>query len=319
LAFAYPDRIARQRTGRPGKYLLRNGVGAALEPRSLAHEEYIVAAELEGEAAESRILLAAPLSLAEIEEHFAGAIEREESVEWDGVTRAVVARRRDRLGALVLREVALARPDAAKARVALLDAIRREGLGLRWSESAARLRERVGFLRHLDPSWPDLSDEALAGSLEQWLEPHLGEARRMADVERLDLHQLLLDLVGRNRRDDLDRLAPTHILVPSGSRIPVDYSTSDAPSLAVRLQEVFGMTETPRVGGGRVPLTVHLLSPASRPVQVTRDLAGFWRTTYFQVRKDLKGRYPRHYWPEDPLRAEATRRAKPRGGSGNRG
>jgi ATP-dependent helicase HrpB len=283
-------------------------------------EEYIVAAELEGKSGEGRILLAAPVSLGEIEEHFGDAVEQEESVEWDPEAHAVTARRRRRLGALVLRESGVSRPDADRVRAVLIAALRREGLGgLRWSEAATRLRERVGFLRQLDPTWPDLSDEALAGSLEAWLEPHLGEARRMADVERLDLHQLLLAVVGWNRRDDLDRLAPTHIQVPSGSRIPIDYSTPEAPSLAVRLQEVFGLTDTPRVGGGRVPLTIHLLSPASRPVQVTRDLAGFWRTTYFEVRKDLKGRYPRHYWPEDPLRAEATRRAKPRGGPGNRG
>jgi ATP-dependent helicase HrpB len=320
LAFAYPDRIARQRPGQPGKYLLRNGVGAGMEPGSLAREEYVVAAELEGKSAESRILLAAPLSRGEIEEHFADAVELEESVEWDAGTRAVIARRRARLGAVVLRESVVSRPDADRVRDVLIDALQREGLrGLRWTEAATRLRERVGFLRELDPTWPDLSDEALAGSVAQWLGPHIGEARRMADVERLDLHQLLLAVVGWNRRDDLDRLAPTHIRVPSGSRIPIDYSTPEAPSLAVRLQEVFGLTETPRVGGGRVPLTIHLLSPASRPVQVTRDLAGFWRTTYFEVRKDLKGRYPRHSWPEDPLQAEATRRAKPKGGSGNRG
>ncbi len=319
LAFAYPDRIARQRPGQTGKYLLRNGVGAAMHPGSLAREEYIVAAELEGGISESRILLAAPLSLGEIEEHFGDAVETEESVEWDEAARAVTARRRERLGALVLREAALARPDAETVREVLLDAIARDGLAdLRWSETATRLRQRVGFLRRLDPTWPDLTDDALAGSVGEWLGPHLGGVRRMADVERLDLHQILLQAIGWSRWNDLDRLAPTHIQVPSGSRVPVDYSSPEAPTLAVRLQEVFGLTETPRVGGGRVPLTLHLLSPASRPVQVTRDLAGFWRTTYFEVRKDLKGRYPRHHWPDDPLRAEATRRVKPRG-PGNQG
>jgi ATP-dependent helicase HrpB len=319
LAFAYPDRIARQRPGQPGKYLLRNGVGAALQPGSLAREEFIVAAELEGGASESRILLAAPLSLGEIEEHFGDAVEREELVEWDEAARAVTARRRERLGAVVLREAALARPDAERVLEVLLDALGREKLaGLKWSETATGLRERVGFLRRLDPTWPDLSDGALAASVREWLGPHLGGIRRIADVERLDLHRILLEVVGWTRRDDLDRLAPTHIQVPSGSRVPVNYSSPEAPKLAVRLQEVFGMRETPRVAGGQVALTLHLLSPASRPVQVTRDLAGFWRTTYFDVRKDLKGRYPRHYWPDDPLRAEATRRAKPRG-KGNQG
>jgi ATP-dependent helicase HrpB len=320
LAFAYPERISRRRAGQPGKYLLRNGVGAAMEPQSLAGEEYIVAAELEGGSGENRILVAAPLSLEEIQEHFGEAIERVDLIEWDGAARAVVARRRERLGALVIRESSLARPEGARVRAVLIEALRREGLaGLRWSEAAARLRERVHFLRRLDPSWPDLSDEALAGSMEQWLGPHLADVRRIVDIERLDLHDLLMGLVGWQRREELDRLAPTHLVVPSGSRVPVDYSSADAPKVAVRLQEVFGLTETPRLGGGRVPLTFHLLSPAYRPVQVTRDLAGFWRTTYFEVRKDLKGRYPRHYWPEDPLKAEPTRRVKPRKAQGTRG
>jgi ATP-dependent helicase HrpB len=320
LAFAYPERISRRRAGQPGKYLLRNGVGAAMEPQSLAGEEYIVAAEMEGGSGENRILVAAPLSLEEIQEHFGEAIERVDLIEWDGAARAVVARRRERLGALVIRESSLARPEGARVRAVLIEALRREGLaGLRWSEAAARLRERVHFLRRLDPSWPDLSDEALAGSMEQWLGPHLADVRRIVDIERLDLHDLLMGLVGWQRREELDRLAPTHLVVPSGSRVPVDYSSADAPKVAVRLQEVFGLTETPRLGGGRVPLTFHLLSPAYRPVQVTRDLAGFWRTTYFEVRKDLKGRYPRHYWPEDPLKAEPTRRVKPRKAQGTRG
>ncbi len=319
LAFAYPDRIARRRPGQQGRYLLRSGIGAIMAPQALAREEFIVAAELEAKSGESLIRLAAPLSLDEIEEHFGDAISTEDVVEWDSDARAVRARRRVRLGAVILEEAQLARPEPAKVRAALIEALRREGLGLlRWTDAAVQLRERVAFLRRLDPSWPDLSDEALGGSLEQWLGPHLGESHRLADVERLNLHQLLLGTVGWARRDELDRLAPPHVVVPSGSRIPVDYSAPDAPSLAVRLQEVFGWSETPRIGGGRVPLTLRLLSPASRPVQVTRDLAGFWRTTYFEVRRDLKGRYPRHYWPENPLEAEATRRAKPRG-PGNHG
>ena len=183
---------------------------------------------------------------------------------------------------------------------------------LPWDDGASRTRERITFIRTLDAGWPDVSDEALAESLEEWLGPRSAGLSRLDDLARVDLSAALLDLLSWEQRAALDRLAPTHVTVPSGSRIPVDYSDPALPVLAVRLQEMFGLTETPRVGGGAVPLTLHLLSPAGRPVQVTRDLAGFWRTTYFEVRKDLKGRYPRHHWPDDPLEAEPTSRARPK-------
>ncbi|HYW08317.1 MAG TPA: ATP-dependent helicase C-terminal domain-containing protein, partial [Longimicrobium sp.] len=163
-----------------------------------------------------------------------------------------------------------------------------------------------------DPSRPDATDEGLLESLDEWLGPHLHGLTSLAEVQRIDLVAVLEGMLGWEQRRRLDEMAPTHVDVPSGSRIPVDYADPAAPVLAVRLQEVFGWTETPRIAGGRVPLTLHLLSPAHRPVQVTRDLASFWRTTYFDVKKDLKGRYPRHYWPDDPLIAEATHRARPR-------
>jgi ATP-dependent helicase HrpB len=164
-----------------------------------------------------------------------------------------------------------------------------------------------------DPeTWPNVGDEALMASISDWLAPFVIGMRRLDDLARLDLAELLWTRVGWQLRPKLDELAPTHLEVPSGSRIPVDYSNPDAPALAVRLQELFGWTETPRIGGGRVPLTLRLLSPAQRPVQVTTDLASFWRDTYFAVKKELKGRYPKHYWPDDPLTAEATRRVRPR-------
>jgi ATP-dependent helicase HrpB len=174
------------------------------------------------------------------------------------------------------------------------------------------VQARVGFVGRLEGGWPDLSDEALIESMEVWLGPRLGGLRRLADLAAIDLASLLLDRLGWERRAKLEQLAPTHLTVPSGSRVPVDYADPEAPVLAVRLQEVFGWTEAPRVGGGRVLVTLHLLSPAARPVQVTRDLAGFWRTSYFDVRKNLKGRYPRHHWPDDPLRAHPTRRIRPK-------
>jgi ATP-dependent helicase HrpB len=189
--------------------------------------------------------------------------------------------------------------------------VRKEGLHvLPWNEGARWTRERITFIRTLDPGWPDLSDSALAASLEDWLGPHVAGVARLDDLARVDLSAALVGRLSWEQRAALDRLAPTHVTVPSGSRVPVDYSVPSLPVLAVRLQEMFGLTETPRVGGGTVPLTLHLLSPAGRPVQVTRDLAGFWRTTYFEVRKALKGRYPKHDWPDDPLEAEPTKRAR---------
>jgi ATP-dependent helicase HrpB len=310
---AYPDRIARRRPGEAGRYLLRGGLGASLDPQSLSREEFLVVADVDVRAREGRILLAAPISQEEIEEHFANDIERDDVVEWDSRVRAVVARRRTRLGAVTLREAPLANPDPGRVADALLEHVRRQGLGvLPWSDESHRLRFRLAFIRHLEPSWPDVSDEALLSTLEEWLAPHVHGIRRAEELADLDVGRLLMNQVGWERLALLDEGAPAHLRVPSGSRIPVDYSDPGAPVLAVRMQEMFGLQETPRVGFGRIPVTLHLLSPAGRPVQVTRDLAGFWRNTYLDVRKDLKGRYPRHDWPDDPLAAEPTRRTRAR-------
>ncbi|WP_420127816.1 ATP-dependent helicase HrpB [Longimicrobium sp.] len=316
LALAYPDRIGQRRTGKPGRFLLRNGRGAALaESDPLASSAWIVAAELDGQGRESRVYLAAPVEQDEIERHFADQIQREEAVAWDAEAKAVRARRRERLGALVLREAMLPNPDPDLVAAALLRAIADQGVGaLGWSKGAAQLRERIAFLHHHDPSWPDVSDAALAESLAEWLGPYVYGMSRLDEVQRIDLHEILLGMLGWERRTAVDELAPSHLEVPSGSRIPIDYADPDAPVLAARLQELFGMTATPRVAGGRVPLTIHLLSPAHRPVQVTRDLASFWKTGYFEVKKDLRGRYPKHYWPDDPLQAQATSRVRPRPG-----
>ena len=320
LALAYPDRVAQRRPGQAGRFLLRNGLGAFTDAPGLALADYLVAAELDGDRRESRIWLAASLPLEEVLGLFGDQVEKEDVVEWtepDGVLKAV---RRERLGAIVLREGQLKDPDPGAVALALEGLIRREGLGiLDWAGAATSLRGRLAFVRGLAVAggvpgvWPDVSDPALMAALPQWLGPSLRNIRRRADLARVDLVDPLLSLLGWEERRLLDQLAPTHLEVPTGSRIPVSYSDPAAPVLAVRLQEVFGLTETPRVGGGRVGVTMHLLSPAQRPVQVTRDLAGFWKTSYFDVRKDLRGRYPKHYWPEDPLTAEPTRRAKPRG------
>ncbi|HEX6051356.1 MAG TPA: ATP-dependent helicase HrpB [Gemmatimonadaceae bacterium] len=317
LAFAYPDRIAQLRAPRSGRFLLRNGNGAALaDVQSLSDSPYIVPAELDGRRPESRIFLAASITLEAIEAHFGEQIITEQLIEWDARERAVAAREVERLGAIVLAERPLHAPDASRVTNVLLEGLAREGIdALPWNERARSLRQRIAFLHHLDPSsWPDVSDAVLGNTLEVWLGPHLSGARSLADVARVDLASALLNGLPWDRRNAVDELAPTHVVVPSGSRIPIDYSDPAAPVLSVRLQEMFGLADTPRVARGVVPLTVHLLSPARRPVQVTRDLAGFWRSSYFDVRKELRGRYPKHYWPDDPMDAEPTSRAKRRTG-----
>jgi ATP-dependent helicase HrpB len=308
---AYPDRVAQRRQGTSGRFLLRNGLGAFLDPQSLSGEDYLVVCDLDGRAPESRILLAAPIGVDEIRDLFREDIETEELVEWDRGTRSVLARRSERLGAIILRDARISRPDPTRVAEVLLQGVRSEGVEVvPWGGGARRTRERISFVRRLSPGWPDVSDAGLIETLERWLGPRIRGLSRLSDLERVDLSAALLDLLSWEQRAALERLAPTHLALPSGSHLPVDYRDPAQPVLAVRLQEMFGQTETPRVGEGRVPVTLHLLSPAGRPVQVTRDLAGFWRTTYFDVRKDLKGRYPKHSWPDDPLVAEPTRRAK---------
>ncbi len=314
VALAYPDRIARRRAGQRTRYLLRNGQGAALaDEGAFGDAPWLAVAETDGRQPESRISLAAPLDEVDLAGRFAGQIITEDSYGWDAGREAVSARRVTRLGAIVLREARVAEPDPARVAQVLAAELARRGLGaLPWSDEARALRRRVAFLRTLDPAWPDLSDEALAAAAGRWLAPLLVGARGLADVRKLDLAGALRGRLTWEQRSALDALAPTHLVVPTGSRIAIDYSAPGAPVLAVRLQELFGLADTPRIGGGRVPLTLHLLSPAHRPVQVTTDLAGFWARSYFDVRKDMRGRYPRHYWPDDPLVAEPTRRAKPK-------
>ena len=314
LAFAYPDRIALARTEVRGRFLLRNGRGAAMEPSwQIAGETLLVAAEVEGHGRDSRIVLAAPLARENLVTHFKDQIEIRETVAWADDAGAVRAVRAERLGALVLSEAHVLDAQPDRVANALLQGIARRGLSvLPWSKEATQWVERVRFLRTLDVSWPDMSDGALAASLETWLAPHVHGMRRLEDLATLDLASILGALLDHGRRRELDTLAPTHVVVPTGSRLTIDYSDSAAPAVAVRLQELFGLSEGPRIAGARVPLTLRLLSPAHRPVQVTRDLAGFWKGSYREVRKELRGRYPKHHWPEDPARAEPTRRTKPR-------
>jgi ATP-dependent helicase HrpB len=319
LALAYPDRVAQRRSGAEPRYLLRNGSGAVLAKHDALHDApYLAIADLEGMSPEARIVRAAPITLEELREDFGEQFERVQLVEWDERTKAVRARKRTMLGAMVIEDVVWSDADAAVVLQTVLDAIRaqlaRSGLeALPFSPSASRLRERMAFVHAHDESWPDVSVAALSASLEEWAGPYLDGVRTWGQLASVDWHDALQSLMPWPQRSALERLAPTHLEVPSGSRIALDYSEPTAPVLAVKLQEVFGWTSTPMLMDGRVSLTLQLLSPAQRPVQVTRDLAGFWRSSYFEVRKELRGRYPRHPWPEDPLTAEATRRAKPRG------
>ncbi|WP_174349779.1 ATP-dependent helicase HrpB [Paenibacillus sp. JMULE4] len=312
LAYAYPDRIAQRRGG--GRYLLSSGRGAVFGTQQpLSYAPYAVAAELDDQGAESRIHLAAPLDADVIYRHHAERIVTEDTVAWDGGSQSVRSRRCDRLGALVLREEPLSNPDPDKWLEALLDGIAEEGLIiLPWTKGAKQLRQRMGYMQRHHPDWPDVSESGLIAGLKHWLAPHVYGMRSRDDLQRVNLTAALESMLSWPQKQALDESVPTHIVVPSGSRIPVDYSDPDAPVLAVRLQELFGLQEMPRIAGGKVPLVLHLLSPAQRPVQVTRDLASFWREAYFEVKKDLKGRYPKHYWPDDPLAAIPTHRAKPR-------
>jgi ATP-dependent helicase HrpB len=272
-----------------------------------------VAAELDDKGPESRIQLAAPVQLAELLQRFGDDIADESVVAWDRTLQAVRSRVRKRLGALVLSDAPQSGPDPEETVRAMLDGVRVEGIGiLPWTKAARALQQRILFLRRHDDTWPDLSDEVLAESLPEWLAPHLEGMRSRSELQRLNLAAVFEAVLPWEKRRKLDELAPTHLIVPSGSRLPIDYGDPDAPFLSARLQEMFGLTDTPRIAGGRVAVTVHLLSPAQRPVQVTRDLSSFWRETYFEVKKDLKGRYPKHYWPDDPMSAVPTNRVRPK-------
>lgn len=314
LAFAFPDRVAKNRGN--GSFTLANGRGAAVEQTSaLARAPYLAVGELTGSAAQGRILLAAPITLSEIELHFGDQITDADEVSFDRSAMALRARRRRGLHAITLSEAPLAlTPSEQTARV-LAEGLVVAGLDrLPWSKQLQQWRGRVMFLRKAegDP-WPDLSDAALADSRENWLVPALFDKTGLKDFSASDLSDALMNLLPWELRARLDREAPTHFEAPTGSKLPIDYEAEQGPTIAVRLQELFGLTTHPSVAGGAVPLVLELLSPAHRPVQVTRDLPGFWRGSYAGVRADLRGRYPRHPWPEDPASAPPTRRAKPKG------
>jgi ATP-dependent helicase HrpB len=316
LAWAYPDRIGRAR-GEGGRYLLANGRGARFaEPQALSKAEFIVAAELDGAEREARIFLAAPLQLADLEEHFAAQILDQAEIVWDDREHAIRARRERRLGALLLESNEIRNPDPQALQNAALAGLRQLGIaGLPWTPELRQWQARVILMQKFAvPSpepWPDLSDAALATSLEEWAPPWISGFARREHFARMDLGAALRSRLTYAQGVIVEREAPTHFTVPSGSHIPIDYLDGEIPTLSVRLQEMFGLNQTPSVAAGRLPLLLKLLSPARRPVQITRDLVSFWNRGYHEVKKDLKGRYPKHYWPEDPHTAQPTRRARP--------
>jgi ATP-dependent helicase HrpB len=317
LAWAYPDRIGRAR-GESGRYLLANGRGARFgEPQALAKAEFIVAAELDGAEREARIFLAAPLRLADLETHFAAQIADHTDILWDSREQAIRARRERRLGAVLLESAEIRNPDPQQMQNAALDGLRQLGIaGLPWTPPLRQWQARVMLMRQYEVAspepWPDLSDAALAATLAEWAPPWITGVTRREHFARVDLSNALRSRLTYAQGVILDREAPTHFTVPSGSSIPIDYLDGEIPTLSVRLQEMFGLHQTPSIAAGRLPLLLKLLSPARRPVQITRDLLSFWNRGYHDVKKDLKGRYPKHYWPEDPYSAEPTRRARPR-------
>jgi ATP-dependent helicase HrpB len=314
LLHAFPDRIALQRGGR-GRFIMANGRGGEIpETERLAAAKMLVIADLTGRAAAQRIFAAAEISRGEIEDELPNAIVSEDQSFFDPSSRQVRARRVTRLGSIIFEEKPLPRPKGAAAQAALAEGVRLVGIGaLPFSKSADQLRERIGFLhRTLGAPWPDVSDAALLDTLEDWLLPFQTEIRGIDSVEPGSLHDGLLNLVPHELRRDLDRLAPTHFETPAGNRHALDYS-GDEPMVSVRVQELFGLKVHPAIGGGRIALTLELTSPAHRPIQTTRDLPGFWSGSWRDVRADMRGRYPRHPWPEDPAAAPPTARAKPRG------
>jgi ATP-dependent helicase HrpB len=316
LAHAYPERVARQREKHSVRYQMASGTGAALPAGSLlVREQFLAVGEVDGTGTEVRIFLAAPLRQDDLVDAFSDAVAMQNEVVWDQRSQAVISRQVRRLGALILKEQPIG-PRGDEIVACMLEGIREMGLAsLPWNDVSESLRQRSEWLRKsgcAPPDWPDVSDQVLLSSLHQWMGPFLDGVTRREQLARVDLTQALHLLFTRNQIRDLDRLAPSHLRVPGGSMIRIDYSADRQPILAVRLQEMFGETDTPHIAGGKVPLVVHLLSPARRPLAVTQDLHSFWANSYPGLRKQMQARYPRHYWPEDPLEAAPTNRARRR-------
>ncbi|OSM04043.1 putative ATP-dependent helicase HrpB [Magnetofaba australis IT-1] len=318
LCAAFPDRIGQQRTGQRGVYLLANGRAANLrDSDALAGSPYVAAAHLDAGERQGRIFLAAHLDEATLRQRMAAEITQADEIAWESRLGRVVAMRRTRLGALVLEETQIPRPDAEAVRAALLAGLRQLGVqALPWSKAAQQLRARVGLMRRLFPeesdSWPDLSDAALWADLDNWLGPFLTGITRREQFSSIPVMEALMARIDWSMQQKLEARLPTHWRAPSGSNLPLDYAAGAEPMLRARVQEMFGVSETPRLAEGRLGMVLELLSPAQRPLQITADLGGYWAGAWAETRKEMQGRYPKHYWPEDPANAQATNRAKPR-------
>jgi ATP-dependent helicase HrpB len=316
LALAYPERIARSRGAGTGRYLLANGRGATLDPvNPLAREEFIVVAEMTGSAASARILSAAALDEADLRQVMGDAITEVEETVFDPAAKALRTRGKRRYRALVLGDRPLPTPASAESALVLAEAVARLGVAaLSWSSAQSQLRARMAFLRAAEGEvWPDVGDAALDASVTEWLQPHLVGRISLADIDAACLGEALAGLLPWDQKRRLDEQAPTHFEAPTGSRVAVAYDTTSGPRIAIRVQELFGLRTHPSLANGRVPLVLELLSPGHKPIQVTRDLPGFWKGSWAAVRSEMKGRYPRHPWPDDPSVAPPTTRAKPRG------
>lgn len=317
LLHAWPDRIARQHPGAPLRYQLSGGRTARLHEESrLIGEPWLVVTELRLEQGDSLVLRGAPLDEARLREDFPERFREEDVVRWDANARALVSRRETRFDRIVLSSRPGGKVDPEEAARALVQAVAELGLNsLPWSEGLQQWRARVCCLREWMPELrlPDLSDAALLATLDNWLQPAFAGKTRLEALDERELEQALKGLCDWNTQQQVEAEAPTRIRVPSGLERAIHYEVGRHPVLAVKLQELFGLAETPRIAGGRVPLTLHLLSPGGKPLQITQDLRSFWQNTYPEVKKEMKGRYPRHPWPDDPWSATATHRAKPRG------
>ncbi len=310
IALAWPDRIAQARGGR-GRFRLSGGGGAILpEHDPLAREEFLAVATTDGTSGDQKIFLAAALARGDLESVFADHIATRDIVRWDSRAELVVANRQKTLEAIVLEDRALPTPDPQAIAEAMTRGVSEMGIAaLPWSEATQALRARIGFLRRIFPEdgWPDLADDALLASLDDWLTPYLAGMTRRQHLTRLDMHGIVSDLVPHELKRRLDKLAPRHVAIPSGAHITIDYDGDGDPVLRARLQEMFGLAETPRIADGKALLRIELLSPARRPLAVTQDLRSFWANAYPQVRSEMRGRYPKHPWPEDPMSAPAVK------------
>ncbi|MCI5222054.1 MAG: ATP-dependent helicase HrpB, partial [Candidatus Electrothrix sp. AR4] len=315
LALAWPDRVAVRRSAR-GKYKLASGRGGYLQLHDpLSASKWLVVPSLDAGRQDGKIFLAASIEQEEVLELLQKDLAEQDEVLWDSRAQRVISRSSVRLGALLISERPLAAPNPTAVQAALLNGIRELSLRvLNWTVAARLLQARLTCLRAWQPEadWPDITDATLLAELEDWLPPYLTGVHTIKECTELNLEKILLTRLNFRQQQRLERDAPTHLQVPSGSRVRLEYRNGEPPVLAVRLQELFGLAETPTVCQGRVQVLLHLLSPARRPVQITQDLRGFWDNSYFEVRKELKGRYPKHHWPEKPWLAVATARVKRR-------